>query len=258
MNRRDPETWRRDGLTSALDGSPSRRTGGEGDWLLWQLVDSALPTGGFAHSAGLEGAWQHGEVRNRIELISWIEAGLHQLGHSQLPFVTAAHAEPGRFEEWDRLCDAFTANHVANRASRAQGRAFAAAIERAFGGGESGEGARFIVAGKASATRTAPARPFGHFAPVFGTNLRRCEVARETTVRLFFFYPLRGVLAAAVRLNLVGPLEAQAIQRRLAVPAEQIASDCAGLAVDDIAQTAPLLELWQGAHDRLYSRLFQS
>ena len=28
--------------------------------------------------------------------------------------------------------------------------------------------------------------------------------------------------------------------------------------LDDIAQTAPLLELWQGAQDRLYSRLFQS
>ena len=26
----------------------------------------------------------------------------------------------------------------------------------------------------------------------------------------------------------------------------------------DVAQTAPLLDLWQGAQDRLYSRLFQT
>jgi urease accessory protein len=31
-----------------------------------------------------------------------------------------------------------------------------------------------------------------------------------------------------------------------------------GLSIDEAAQTAPLIDLWQAAHDRLYSRLFQS
>jgi urease accessory protein UreF len=30
------------------------------------------------------------------------------------------------------------------------------------------------------------------------------------------------------------------------------------LSVDDLAQTAPLVDLLQAGHDRLYSRLFQS
>jgi len=37
-----------------------------------------------------------------------------------------------------------------------------------------------------------------------------------------------------------------------------ILKQCESLSLDDIAQTAPSLELWQGAQDRLYSRLFQS
>ena len=30
------------------------------DWLIWQVADSTFPAGGFAHSGGLEAAWQAG------------------------------------------------------------------------------------------------------------------------------------------------------------------------------------------------------
>jgi len=209
------------------------------DWLLWQLMDSAFPTGGFAHSGGLEAAWQHDEVRQRDQLLSFIEAGLLQLGHAALPFVTAAHAEPERLPELDRLCDAFTSNHVANRASRTQGRALLTAVQKIF-------------------AVSLPAGPCLHLAPVFGASLRRLDVPCPTTQRLFCFNHLRSVLAAAVRLNIIGPMEAQILQRRLAPVAERTIADCGALTLDDLAQTSPLLDLWQGAQDRLYSRLFQS
>ena len=211
----------------------------DSDWLLWQLMDSAFPTGGFAHSAGLEAAWQHGEIRHRDHLLSFAEAGLLQLGHAALPFVTTAHAEPDRVAELDRLCDVFTSNHVANRASRLQGRAFLTAAQKIF---------------EVSLSES----PFLHIAPVFGASLRQLNVTGETAARLFFFSHLRSVLAAAVRLNIVGPMEAQILQRRLSPVADKIIADCGALTVDDIAQTSPLLDLWQGAQDRLYSRLFQS
>jgi urease accessory protein len=215
------------------------------DWVLWQLADSAFPTGSFAHSNGLEAAWQHGEVRNRAELISFIEAGLQQLSHAALPFVTAAFDEPEKLGELDRLCDVFTTNHVANRASRSQGRAMLSAVERIFK----------AESGKRKAEKKLL---FAHFAPVFGSCLRHLDVPREMAARLFFFSQLRGVLAAAVRLNIVGPMEAQILQQRLAPQAEKILNHCASLTLGDLAQTAPLLDLWQGAQDRLYSRLFQS
>gem|GEM_PF-136547 len=213
------------------------------DWLLWQLADSAFPTGGFAHSLGLEAAWQHGEVRNRTELVSFIEAGLHQLGHAALPFVTAAFDEPEKLGEFDQLCDVFTTNHVANRASRAQGRAFLSAVERIFN-------SEFGIPNSELSC--------AHYAPVFGALMRELAVPRQTALRLFFFYLLRGVLAAAVRLNIIGPMEAQRLQQRASVKAEEILDRCQTLTLDDLAQTSPLLDLWQGAQDRLYSRLFQS
>jgi urease accessory protein len=213
------------------------------DWLLWQLADSAFPTGGFAHSLGLEAAWQHGEIRNRTELISFIEAGLQQLGYAALPLVTAAFDGPEKFGGFDQLCDAFTTNHVANRASRAQGRAMLSAVERIYQLKISSEGEEI---------------KFAHFAPIFGLCLQRLKVSRVITARLFFFNQLRSVLAAAVRLNIVGPMEAQMLQHRLAAKAEEISARCQTLTLDDLAQTSPLLDTWQGAQDRLYSRLFQS
>jgi urease accessory protein len=231
------------------------------DFLVWQLADSAFPTGGFAHSAGLEAAWQHGAVRTRVDLVSFLDISLHQLGHSALPFVTAAHEQPNRLDEFDWLCEAFTNNHVANRASRVQGRALLAAVERIFPNQDSAlnaeGGGRKAVSGARMAEGGEPVA-FAHFAPVFGAMLRVLGVPRDTAARLFLFNHLRGLLAAAVRLNLVGPMEAQSIQNQFASRAEEILAACGTLTLDDLAQTSPLLDLWQGAQDRLYSRLFQS
>lgn len=231
------------------------------DWQIWQLIDSAFPTGGFAHSSGLEAASQHGEVRGRDELASFVETSLDQLGHAGLPFVMAVFDHPERWFELDELCEAFTINHVSNRASRAQGRAFLAAVERIFPVGSSRDDeahAKKCQRLLTSAATKVEAPPFAHFAPAFGGCLQRLGVSRETTGRMFFFNQLRSVLAAAVRLNIVGPMEAQVLMHRLSAKAEIVLKACERLTTNEIAQTAPLLDLWQGAQDRLYSRLFQS
>jgi len=260
VNRRDEETQgKEESGTNRLFSAPLRLCG-ENDWLVWQLIDSGLPTGGFAHSAGLEAAWQHGEVRNRSELGSFLEASLQQLGRAALPFVTTAFDEPERIAQLDQLCEAFTTNHVANRASRLQGKAFLIAVGRIFA--DHGICAALSsTSGLGSGQRggcASLALPFVHFAVVFGAILQQFGVSRDTTMRMFFFVHLRSVLAAAVRLNIVGPMEAQTLQQKLSPNAEQILQRCRSLALDDAAQSAPLLDVWQGAHDRLYSRLFQS
>jgi len=213
------------------------------DWLVWQLIDSAFPAGGFAHSSGLEAARQLGEVSNRDELNLFLDAGLEQLGHAALPFVAAAFDSPGNLADFDSLCDAFMTNHVANRASRLQGKAFLTAVGRLF---------------KCEMRNAKCELQFAHFAPVFGACLRRLEIPRELAMRMFFFNHFRGILAAAVRLNMIGPMEAQLLQQKISPKAEMILKKCEALSLDDITQTAPLIDLWQGAQDRLYSRLFQS
>jgi urease accessory protein len=93
---------------------------------------------------------------------------------------------------------------------------------------------------------------------VFGAVMRSLDIPHDTVARLFVFTHLRSVIASAVRLNIVGPMEGQTIQFQLSDQAESVALHGATLTLEDLAQTAPLLDLWQGAQDRLYSRLFQS
>jgi urease accessory protein len=101
-------------------------------------------------------------------------------------------------------------------------------------------------------------RSAGHFAPVFGMVCRELEIDLVPVIRLFLFLTLRGLVSAAVRLGIAGTLEGQSLQWRMAPFAEALVIPASEIAMEDAAQTAPLLDLLQGGQDRLYSRLFQS
>lgn len=217
-------------------------TAKDNSWLIWQLADSAFPSGGFAHSGGLEAAWQHGEVRDHAELASFLESGMWQVASGMIPFVRASHESSEQAPRCDELCDAFLSNHVANRASRVQGRAFLNSAIRIFG----------------PAAVVKADLEYCHLAPVFGAVTNALGVERTAAAELFLFQTLRGLVAAAIRLGIVGPMEGQALQYRLGPRVREMLSLTADKTINDIASVAPLLEIWQGSHDRLYSRLFQT
>jgi len=217
------------------------------DWLVWQLADSAFPAGAFAHSFGLEAAWQQGEV-DGATLGAFVRDAVAQAAHGSLPFVSAAHREPDGVAAIDAHCEAFVRTSVANRASRVQGRAWLTTVERSF--------PRSEIAAVADRLRASSSPR--HFAPVYGATLRALGVPLETTERLFVFGTCRALLSAAVRLGITGTTAAQRLLAEMADELESLARSCSDLAMSDAAQSAPLIDLWQGAHDRLYSRLFQS
>lgn len=214
-------------------------------WLVLQLADSAFPTGGFAHSAGLEAHVQAGELAS---LERFCIEQIDQLAHGALPIVGAAYDAPEQLAELDAFTRATLWNHVAHRASRTQGRALLDVAARSFGHDA-------LVAAR---TRLAKQQLEGHLAPVFGFVTRTLGVPRDEALASYLHLGLRGTLSAAVRLGVCGPTEAQALHHRLHGELDAALARGRSLALTDVAQTAPVAELIQATHDRLYSRLFQS
>lgn len=96
-------------------------------WLLYILTDSALPTGGFVASSGLEATYQAGLLSDS-NLVQFVESSTHSFASNTNCFVRAGYEalldpDPiARLTESDAICDAvMVANTVARRASLAQG-----------------------------------------------------------------------------------------------------------------------------------------
>jgi len=197
---------------------------------------------------GLESAWRHGLVNSESEFRSFIDAALSQFGHGQLPFVMAVRNEPEQFFEMDRLLDATLSNHVANAASRTQGRSLLRAAREVYESTELSELATNVTESNAAA----------HMATCFGYVAAVIDLDVEVTARLTVFLTLRDLVSSAVRLGVGGRVRGQVFQREANPRAEEVAALCARIPVDEATQTAPLLEILQTRHDTLYSRLFRS
>lgn len=218
------------------------------DWVVWQLCDSAFPTGAFAHSGGLEAAWQAGEIADAHGLAEWVAAALRQAGHSALPLVRAGWEGTPSLAELDAVCESMLLNHVANRASRSQGQALLVAAARTFHDDSVRRVEDVVRRG----------RLHGHYPPVLGAVCEALGVPLRRTCDVFMFLTLRGAVSTAVRLGIVGPLQGQGLQHQFGKWVGAVVERCMTIPLEDVAQTAPLVDLFQGAQDRLYSRLFVS
>ncbi|KAL2002529.1 hypothetical protein VTN02DRAFT_6616 [Thermoascus thermophilus] len=247
------------------------------------LSDSALPLGSFAYSSGLESYIAHHKplppsTTPVSSFHRFLKLSIASVSSTTLPYVLTAYRRPEELETLDNDLDASTPCTVARRASVAQGRALLGVWERAFRETYScssttqpaNDAARsavlalesFSEALKSSAgdSTTDALGPNGHLAPLWGVVCLAMGIHIRQTAYVFMLNHAKAILSAAVRASVMGPYQAQSVLASASLQdmiAERIEREWE-TAPEDAGQVVPVLDLWVGRHELLYSRIFNS
>lgn len=244
------------------------------------LSDSALPLGSFAYSSGLESYIAHHKplppsVTPVASFHRFLKLSIASVASTTLPYVLTAYRNPEQLEILDNDLDASTPCTVARRASVAQGRALLSVWERAFREtyalsthSVAGDAARsavralesFSEALKSSAGGADQLGPNGHLAPLWGVVCLAMGIDIRQTAYVFMLNHAKAVLSAAVRASVMGPYQAQSVLASAGLQdiiVERIEREWE-TAPEDAGQVVPVLDLWVGRHELLYSRIFNS
>lgn len=250
------------------------------------LADSALPLGSFAFSSGLESYLAH--TRPTSSFTTFLPLSISSYASTTLPFLLAAHRDPTTIAALDDALDAAIICTVGKRASVAQGRALLGIWERSFapppadddddvsrqhGFSDSSGAARQSLDAYAKLLRTPLSKQenehdgttglplvAAHLAPLFGAIAHILGLSLAQTAYIFMLGHVKALLSAAVRANLLGPYAAQRVLAsrqvqemiRLAIAREWETKP------EDAGQGVPVMDLWVGRHEVLYSRIFNS
>lgn len=235
------------------------------------LSDSALPLGSFAYSSGLESYLAHNKGANQLVLFhQFLRLSVQSLAYTQIPYVLACFRDPRVVMELDNDLDASTPCTVQRRASVAQGRALLSVWEKAFANTakqQFSEGREAIAALTAFSTELKKSAVSheklpvnGHLAPIWGAAALSLGLNLEEAGYVFLLNHAKAVISASVRASVIGPYQAQSLlageplQKLVKSSLEKVWFVQPG----DAGQAVPSLDLWNGRHELLYSRIFNS
>jgi urease accessory protein len=206
------------------------------------LADGRLPSGGHAHSGGLEAQVSSGRVSRLADVEGFLLGRLATAGVVAAAFAAAACARTGDWAELDHGMDARTPSPALRKASRAQGRALLRAGRAMWPVPPLGREPHHPVA-------------LGALAGAAGLGpLEAAVAAAHGTVT--------GPASAAVRLLGLDPYAVHGLLAALAPTCDRIAAEAAARARDPVdelpAAGAPLLDIGAELHASWEVRLFAS
>ncbi|KAG6093222.1 hypothetical protein E4U30_004533 [Claviceps sp. LM220 group G6] len=255
------------------------------------LSDSQLPIGSFAFSSGLESYLAHSiclarrrrtttsntSTTTTSPFSSFLALSLSSFAATTLPFVLAAHRDPPSLASLDDQLDAAVICTVGRRASVAQGRALLSIWERSFQKALPSSQAdvpylrEFSTLlrqaktpaeeqGSGGGEEDVPPLVSAHLAPLFGVICAIVGLSLRQTAYVYLVSHAKALVSAAVRASMFGPYQAQRV-----LAGEEVQSMVTRLierewetGVQDAGQSVPMMDLWIGRHEVLYSRIFNS
>jgi urease accessory protein len=159
---------------------------------------------------------------------------------------------------------------VGRRASVAQGRALLSIWDRSFTHALPAGASRpaidalkgFAVLLRATSTNVTNDLPTAsaHLGPLFGAISSILGMSIEQTAYVFMLSHVKALLSAAVRASIFGPYHAQKVLASVEVQEgiKKAIDQEWNTRIEDAGQSVPVMDLWIGRHEMLYSRIFNS
>lgn len=221
---------------------------------LIQLSDSALPTGGFSHSFGLESYLERGTVTDADSFATWLHGYLQQMVFLD-PLAARLAIEGVRADDFARVRRIDHLLHAAAvpRQIREAGVAMGLRMNRitAVAFAEAPVAARYRAAVEAGDCH-------GHPALVFALTAHDAGLSIRSTCTAYLMQVTSSLNQNAIRAI---PLGQDAGQRVLAGARRLIpglVDQVMGLEEHDLGATAPALEIAQMQHESQRARMFMS
>ncbi|KAK3945814.1 putative urease accessory protein UreF-like protein [Diplogelasinospora grovesii] len=250
------------------------------------LSDSALPLGSFAFSSGLESYLAHSKAglsssTSPYSFSAFLPVSVSSYASTTLPFVLSAHRSTTAtannicdvLADLDDALDATIVCTVGRRASIAQGRALLSIWERSLSSSPSSSSSSPSIStsgldGLKSFSTLLKQPPkddglppvFAHLPPLFGAICALVGLSLHQTAYVFLLGHIKALVSAAVRAGMFGPYQAQKtlasrLVQGLITAMIQREWDTE---IEKAGQSVPVMDLWFGRHEVLYSRIFNS
>ncbi|WP_328306827.1 urease accessory protein UreF [Actinomycetospora sp. NBC_00405] len=215
-------------------------------WL--QLQDSALPSGRFVHSYGLEAWLAAFPAAGEAEVATL--AGRFVAGSvATLDAVVLAHtadADHTELVRLDRLLLSYKTAASARSSSQTGGQRLARLAIDAFDGLDASPYLAEVAAGAVP----------GNLAVVEGHVHAELGVPVRNAVLGHLRAAYAGFLSAGVRLGRLGPVAVQRLVHRHRAALSELAGLAASRSLDDLGSSVPELDLYAMTHETRTARLF--
>jgi urease accessory protein len=219
---------------------------------LMQLANSFFPTGSFTLSHGLESLVQMGKVKSKDELQTFLELLLlYKVGTTDVVALIHSHRQSrdqdlAALKQIERQLYVQTAIAKYRETQRQSGRALLMVARATW------QDERLEILQQ----EVAQAKMYCLHPVIFGVVSAIAGLSEQNAVLAFVHGLVTSILSAAIRLSILGHLQAQQILFNLAPIMEQVWLTASGMSLSQMWSGTPFVDMAQMLHPNLDQRLF--